>query len=76
MWETLQVSHEETNKVKQARINTLTQEFELFHMKNGETIAKMQKRFSYLINSLNLLGNHISNVIATNKVLRFLNRNW
>ena len=76
MWETLQVAHEGTNEVKQARINTLTQEFELFRMKNGETIAEMQKRFSHLINRLNLLGNLISNAIATNKFLRYLTKNW
>ena len=36
----------------------------------------MQKRFSHLINRLNLLDNPISNFIATNKVLRCLTRNW
>ncbi|XP_050919464.1 uncharacterized protein LOC127137007 [Lathyrus oleraceus] len=36
----------------------------------------MQKRFTHLINKLNDLGNRISNAIATNKVLRCLNREW
>jgi hypothetical protein len=39
----LQITHEGTNDVKLARINTLTQEFDLFHMEDGETIADMQK---------------------------------
>lgn len=76
MWDTLEVSHEGTNEVKQARINTLNQEFELFHMKHGETITDMQKRSTHLINRLNALGNPISNDIATNMVLRCLNREW
>ena len=76
MWDVLQVAHEGTNEVKQARVNTLNQEFKLFRMKHGETIAQMQKRFSHLINRLNLLGNPISNGIPTNKVLRCLTRNW
>ncbi|XP_050916570.1 uncharacterized protein LOC127131697 [Lathyrus oleraceus] len=59
-----------------ARINTLNQEFELFHMKHGETHAEMQKRFTHLINKLNALGNLISNPIAINKVLRCLNMEW
>src|SRR3954464_4266823 len=46
MWDALQVAHEGTNDVKLARMNTLTKEFDLFHMKQGETIADMQKRFS------------------------------
>ncbi|XP_050890376.1 uncharacterized protein LOC127095777 [Lathyrus oleraceus] len=36
----------------------------------------MQKRFTRLINRLNALGKPISNEIATNKVLRSLNREW
>ncbi|XP_050890426.1 uncharacterized protein LOC127095839 [Lathyrus oleraceus] len=74
MWAALEVSHEGANEVKQARINTLNQEFELFRMKHGETIVDMQKRFKHLISRSNALGNPISNVISTNKVLRFLNR--
>ena len=66
MWDTLEVAHEVTNEVKQARLNTLNQEFELFRMKYGETISEMQKRFTYLINRLNALGNLIFNAIVTN----------
>lgn len=68
--------HEEINEVKKARINTLNQEFELFHVKHGETIADMQKRFTHLINCLSFLGNPISNDIDINKVLRCLNKEW
>lgn len=37
-------------------------------MKHGETTAKMQKRFTHLINWQNSIGKPISNDIATNKV--------
>ena len=50
MWDALIVTYDGTNEVKQARINTLNQEFELFRMKQGETIAQMQKWLSHLIN--------------------------
>ncbi|XP_050888844.1 uncharacterized protein LOC127094005 [Lathyrus oleraceus] len=73
-WDALEVANGGTNEVKQARINTLNQEFELFRMKHGETISDMQKRFTHIINRSNALGNLVSNVIATNKVLRCLNR--
>lgn len=43
-------------------------------MKHGETIADMKKRATHLVNRLNALGNPVSNEIATNKVLRCLNR--
>src|SRR3954471_13544466 len=76
MWDTLQVAHEGTNDVKLARINMLTQEFELFHMEDGESIESMQKRFVHLKNRLNSLDRHVSNAVATNKILRCLNMEW
>src|SRR3954471_12794027 len=45
-------------------------------MKQGETIAEMQKRFSHIINQLHTLGHITPNAVATNKVLRFLSREW
>lgn len=74
MWDTLQVTHEGTNKVKQARINSLRQELELIRMKHEETIADMQKRFTLLVNRLNTLDRPVANEIATNKILRCLTR--
>lgn len=76
MCDSLVVTHEGTNEVKQARINTLNQEFELFHMKHGETIVDMKKRFTHLVNRLNAIGKPVSNEISTNKILRCLNREW
>lgn len=68
MWDSLQVAHEGTYEVKQARINTFNQEFELSHMKHGETMIGMQKRFTRLVTRLNALGKSLSNEISTNKV--------
>ncbi|XP_050888510.1 uncharacterized protein LOC127093607 [Lathyrus oleraceus] len=76
MWGTLEVAYEGTNKVKQARVITLNQDFELFCMKHAETITDMQKRFPHIINRLNAPGKPISNDIATNKVLICLNGEW
>ena len=61
MWDALEVAHEGTTEVKHSRINTLNQEFELFRMKQGETISDMQKRFVHLTGRLNALGKPFSN---------------
>lgn len=45
-------------------------------MKHSETIVGMQKRFTHLINHLNILGKLVSNKITINKILRCLNREW
>ena len=76
MWDALEVAHEGTPEVKQSRINTLNQEFELFRMKQGESVSDMQKRFVHLTNRLNALGKPVSNETATNKILRCLSREW
>ena len=38
MWDTLQVTHEDTIDVKRSRTNTLTHEYELFRMNSNESI--------------------------------------
>ena len=70
MWDTLQVTHEGTSEVKRARINTLTHEYELFRMNQGESIQEMQKRFTHIVNHLASLGKTFSNEDLINKVLR------
>ena len=47
MWDTLEVTHEGTNNVKRARKHTLIQEYEMFRMLKGESIAEVQKRFTH-----------------------------
>src|SRR3954466_13602996 len=61
MWDTLKVAHKGTNVV---------------HMEDGESIVNMQKRFIHLKNRLNSLDRPVSNAVATNKILRCLNREW
>src|SRR3954466_2160636 len=45
-------------------------------MEDGESIENMQKRFVHLKNRLNSLDRPVSNAIATNKILKCLNREW
>ena len=76
MWEALEVTHEGTNEVKRSRVNTLTREFELFMMTQGESITELQKRFTHIVNQLGALGKTFQNEDLINKVLRCLNRDW
>jgi len=43
MWKILRVTHEGTDDVKRALKNSLIQEYEMFHMQQGETIYDVQK---------------------------------
>ena len=56
MWDTLEVTHEGKNGVKRTRKHALIQEYEMFRMQKGETIAEVQKRFTHILNHLMSLG--------------------
>jgi len=62
IWDTLQVTHKGKNEVRQSYKNTLTQEYELFGIKHGETVTNIQKRSSRIVNKLVGLGKILSNV--------------
>jgi hypothetical protein len=76
IWDTLVETHEGTVEVKRSRLNTLSQEYELFRMQPGESILNMQKRFVHLTNHLKALGKTLTNDELNLKVLRSLTREW
>lgn len=45
IWDTLEVTRDETLKVKESRISMLVRKYELFPMEEGETIAQMIGQF-------------------------------
>ncbi|XP_009781902.1 uncharacterized protein [Nicotiana sylvestris] len=66
IWEALQTAHEGTTQVKQAKTDMLTTEYELFKMKEDESIQDMHTCFISIINELHSLGE----VIPRNKLVR------
>ncbi|VFQ94936.1 unnamed protein product [Cuscuta campestris] len=65
MWDKLEVTYEGTDQVRETKIDFLTQEYEMFRMKEGEKIDDMFDRFSKIINDL-----HALKKTYTNKDLR------
>ncbi|VFQ94892.1 unnamed protein product [Cuscuta campestris] len=76
MWEKLEVTYEGTAQVREAKIDHLTHEYELFSMKENEKIEEMFERFSNIINPLNLLGKTYTDRELMRKVLRSLSPKW
>ncbi|XP_075096473.1 uncharacterized protein LOC142174554 [Nicotiana tabacum] len=66
IWEALQTAHEGTTQVKQSKFDMLTTEYELFRMKDDESIQDMHTRFTFIINELHSLGE----IISKNKLVR------
>ena len=52
IWDCLQTAHEETEQVKESKIDMLTSRYENFKMKEGETIHDMFTKLSSIRNEL------------------------
>ena len=76
MWDILEVTHEGTTDVKQARKHALIQEYELFRTQQGESIADLQKRFTHIVNHLIGLGKQFDKEELNIKILKCLDRSW
>ncbi|VFQ85238.1 unnamed protein product [Cuscuta campestris] len=76
MWDKLEVTYEGTDQVREAKIDFLTQEYEMFRMKEGEKIDDMFDRFSKIINDLHALKKTYTNKHLVRKILRSLTPEW
>ena len=56
IWRLLEITHEGTNQMKESKINLLVHNYELFSMKENETIVEMITRFTNIVNGLKALG--------------------
>jgi hypothetical protein len=72
MRETLKTNHEGTNHVKKTRIDIGVRKFELFEMKEDESVDQMYERFTVIINELITLGKTYTAYERIRKMLRCL----
>ena len=72
MWDALEIAHVGTTQVKASKVHTLVSEYELFKMKDGESIKDMVQRFTAIVNHLGILGRKFENVDLVHKVLKSL----
>ncbi|XP_059292327.1 uncharacterized protein LOC132045760 [Lycium ferocissimum] len=63
-------------KVKNSKIDMLTTEYEMFKMKEGESIHDMHTRFTSIINELHSLGEVITTAKLVIKLLGVLPDSW
>src|SRR4030065_1207439 len=76
LWDTLQIHHEGTSHVKETRIDIGVRKFEIFEMKEGESIDEMYSRFISIVNELRSLGKTYSTHDRIRKILRSLPSSW
>ncbi|XP_070043253.1 uncharacterized protein [Nicotiana tomentosiformis] len=70
MWDKLEVIYEGTNKVKETKINLLVRDYELFQIKDGESVEEMFSWFSKILGDLNSFGTPIRSEEQVRKILR------
>jgi len=56
IWETLQISHEVNDEVKEGKMDLLQGDLEAFVMKKDETIQQMHDRLTLLVTEIKTLG--------------------
>jgi len=76
MWNILEVTHEGRSDEKHSRKHTLIQEYELFKMQPGETIADVKKRFKHIVNHLIGRAKVFDKEELNIKILKCLDRTW
>ncbi|VFQ79639.1 unnamed protein product [Cuscuta campestris] len=76
MWDKLEVTYEGTDQVREAKIDFLTQEYEMFRMKEHKKIDDMFDRFSKIVNDLHALKKTYTDRDLVRKILRSLTSEW
>ncbi|VFQ85600.1 unnamed protein product [Cuscuta campestris] len=76
MWDKLEVTYEGTDQVREAKIDFLTEEYEMFRMKEHEKIDDMFDRFSKIVNDLHALKKTYTDRDLVRKSLRSLTSEW
>ncbi|XP_070029579.1 uncharacterized protein [Nicotiana sylvestris] len=76
MWDKLEVTYKGTNKVNETHIHMLVHDYELFQMKEGESIEEMFARFRKIISSLKAFEKPYSSGDQVRKILRSLPTTW
>ena len=66
--ETIRITHRATNQVKESRVNILVYDYELFSMKDFESIVEMFSRFMVIVNKLEALGKTYTEVKKVMKI--------
>ena len=73
IWHKLDVVYEGTNQVKESKVSRYTRQYELFQMKQNESVYSMYPRFTDIVNTL---GKTFSNSKKVKKIIRSLLKEW
>ncbi|GAB2223282.1 hypothetical protein Droror1_Dr00017422, partial [Drosera rotundifolia] len=76
IWNCLKNKYEGNDQVKETKIDILVHKYELFTMKEEESIAEMYARFTEIVNGLRNYGKDYTQEEKVKKILRILPKAW
>lgn len=69
-------SHDDTDQIKESKINILIHQYEFFKMQEYESMEEMISRFIVIINDHKSLGKTYTNQEQMREILRSLPKIW
>ena len=73
IWDSLKHKYKGTTRVKRAQLQALRKEFEMLHMKEGESVNVYFARTLTIANKMRIHGEKMGDVIIIEKILRSMN---
>jgi hypothetical protein len=73
IWDSLKKKYQGTSRVKRAQLQALRKEFEMLHMKGGESINEYFARILTTANQMKMHGEKLEDVTIIEKILRSMN---
>ncbi|CAL9000239.1 unnamed protein product [Prunus brigantina] len=70
IWDSLKQKYQGTTRVKRAQLQALRKEFEMLHMKDGESVNEYFGRTLITANKMRIHGERMEDVIIIEKILR------
>ena len=76
VWDTIQTLCEDSEQVRNNKMQLLIQKYEAFHFKHGESVNDTYSRLQKLLNGVKLYGRTYSTEDTNLKLLRSLPKEW
>jgi len=76
IWDTLALTYEGSKEVKRNKLTILKRQYEMFAIKDHESIQSMVSRLQVILNSLRFLWSTVSQYEINDKILRILPAKW
>jgi hypothetical protein len=70
IWDSLKQKYQGTTRVKRAQLQALRKEFEILHMKTGESVNEYFAKTLTIANKMRLHGEKLTDVLVIEKILR------